>query len=359
MRTGAAFALTIGLAAGLAGCSGGDGASDDAPLVGLAMPTTEQARWVADGDNLEAQFTSLGYRVDKQYAENVVADQVAQVQAMVDEGADALVVGSIDGKALAGVLAQAHAAGIPVISYDRLIRDSKDVDYYASFDNAKVGTMQGTALLRGLGVIDAQGAPTGKKGPFHIEVFAGSGDDNNATVFYDGAMAVLQPYLKSGVLVVPSGQVAREDVAIDAWDPKTAGKRMDSLVGRYTKGEHLDAVLAPNDGIAQAVLASVKGALGYVPVVTGQDAEIPAVKSVAAGEQYTTVYKDTRQLAEVTVGMVNALLQGKEPEVNDTTSYDNGVKVVPSYLLAPQEVTKDNYRRLLVDGGYYTAEEVG
>jgi putative multiple sugar transport system substrate-binding protein len=358
IRTAGALALVVGLVAGVSGCSS-DAGSDEAPLVGLAMPTTEQSRWVADGNNLEAQFTSLGYRVVKKYAENDIPVQVAQVQAMVDEGADALVVGSVDGKALAGVLAQAHAAGIPVISYDRLIRDSKDVDYYASFDNARVGVMQGTALLRGLGVLDATGAPTGKKGPFRIEVFAGSPDDNNATVFYDGAMQVLRPYLDRKVLVVPSGQVAREDVAIPKWDPKAAGKRMDSLLAPYEKGLHLDGILAPNDGLAQAALTSAKKGLGYVPVVTGQDSEVPAVKSVAAGEQYTTVYKDTRQLAEVTVAMVNALLQGEQPEVNDTTTYDNGVKVVPSYLLAPQEVTKDNYRRLLVDGGYYTAEEVG
>ncbi|MDM7830569.1 substrate-binding domain-containing protein [Cellulomonas edaphi] len=355
-RTGTAFALVLGMTAVLGGCSWGE-SSDEAPLVGLAMPTTEQSRWVADGDNLEAQFTSLGYQVDKKYAENDVAGQVAQVQAMIDEGADALVIGSVDGKALAGVLAQAHAAGIPVISYDRLIRDSKDVDFYASFDNARVGVMQGNALLRGLGILDATGAPTGKKGPFNIEVFAGSPDDNNATVFYDGAMSVLKPYLDSKVLVVPSGQVAREDVAIASWDPKTGGKRMDSLLGAY-KNRHLDGILAPNDGLAQAAIASAKS-LGYVPVVTGQDSEIPAVKSVADGEQYMTVYKDTRQLAEVTVAMVSALLKGTQPEVNDTATYDNGVKVVPSYLLAPQEVNKDNYRRLLVDGGYYTAEEVG
>ncbi|RHA44617.1 substrate-binding domain-containing protein [Cellulomonas rhizosphaerae] len=356
MRVGAAALLFL---VGVNGCSAQVAAdSSGAPLVGIAMPTTEQTRWVADGDNLSAQFHSLGYRVDKRYAENDVAAQVAHVQDMVDEGADALVIGAVDGTALTAVLAKAHAAGIAVISYDRLIRESKDVDYYASFDNARVGVMQGTALLQGLGVIDATGKRTAQRGPFHVEVFAGSPDDNNATVFYDGAMSVLKPYLTDGTLVVASGEVAREDVAIEKWDPPTAGKRMDSLLGRYGKGPRLDGVLAPNDGIAQAVIGSAK-TLGYVPVVTGQDAEIPAVRSVAAGEQYSTVYKDTRQLAEVTVAMVNALLEGDEPEVNDTTTYDNGVKVVPSYLLPPRAVTKDNYRRLLVDGGYYTAEEVG
>lgn len=350
--------LAAGALALTAGCGTTQDAADDTPLVGVAMPTVEQTRWVADGDNLSAQFRSLGYDVDMQYAEDDAAVQVEQIRAMVDAGADALVIGSVDGTALKGVLAEAHGAGIAVISYDRLIRDSADVDYYASFDNWQVGVLQGTALLRGLGVLDESGAETGRKGPFHIEVFAGSPDDNNATVFYDGAMSVLRPYLDSGVLEVASGQVEREDVAIDGWDNATAEQRMTSLLGAYGGGTKLDGVLAPNDGIAQAVIAAT-GTLDDVPVVPGQDAEIPAVKSIAAGEQYATVYKDTRQLAEVTVQIVEALLAGGTPEVNDTTTYDNGAKVVPSYLLAPQSVTKDNYTKVLVDSGYYTAQEIG
>jgi len=353
-----ALILAVGVAGSLAACGGGGTADDGAQLVGVAMPTKEQARWVADGSNLTKQFTSLGYDVTMTYADDDSAAQVKQIQAMIDQHVDALVIGAVDGTALKGVLADAHAADIPIIAYDRLIRDSGDIDYYASFNNWQVGVMEGTALLRGMGVIDAGGKPTGVTG-LNIEVFAGSPDDNNATFFYDGAMSVVRPFIDSGAISVPSGQVERADVAIQGWKNDVAGQRMTSLLAPYQGGTHLDGVLAPNDGLAQAIIGVVKPALGYVPVVPGQDAEIPAVKSIAAGEQIATVYKDTRTLAEVTVGMVRELLKGNDPEINDVTSYDNGVKVVPSYLLTPQMVTKDNYQHVLVDGGYYTQAEIG
>lgn len=370
-RTGNALAASLAaLAVGaVAGCGtavagAGDEAPDgDRPLVGVAMPTTTSERWIADGENVQDQLQALGYDVALEYAENDVPTQIAQLEQMITDGADALVIGSIDGVALKGVLAEAAAADIPVIAYDRLIRESPDVDYYATFDNARVGLQQATQLLQGLGVLDASGEPTGATGPYDVELFAGSSDDNNATVFYDGAMAVLQPYLDSGVLVVPSGETAFDTISTDAWDPKNAAARMDTLLPRYAD-RRLDGVLSPYDGISIAIIDSVK-TIGYgtdaqpLPVVTGQDAELASAKSIAAGEQYGTVYKDTRQLAEVTVSMVRALLDGAEPETNDLTSYDNGVKVVPSYLLTPMVVDADNYQQALVGTGYYTAEELG
>lgn len=362
-----AAVLAVAAAGALAGCgsvgagaAGADGA--ERPLVGVAMPTTTSERWIADGENVQDQLRALGYDVDLEYAENDVPTQVAQLEDMIAAGADALVIGSIDGVALKGVLAEAAAQEIPVIAYDRLIRESGDVDYYATFDNARVGVQQATTLLQGLGVLDAAGEPTGAAGPYRVELFAGSPDDNNATVFFDGAMQVLRPYLDAGVLTVPSGQTDFATVATDAWDPKNATARMQTLLPLYA-GQRLDGVLSPYDGISIAVLDAVK-TLGYgtaqpLPVVTGQDAELASAKSIAAGEQYATVYKDTRQLAEVAVSMVKALLDGAEPETNDSSSYDNGVKVVPSYLLTPQVVTAENYRQVLVSGGYYTAEELG
>jgi putative multiple sugar transport system substrate-binding protein len=360
-----ALAALVLLAVGpLTACAAGSaGGAQDRPMVGVAMPTTTSERWIADGENVTAQLEALGYDVDLQYAENDVPTQVAQLQAMIDEGADALVIGSIDGVALTDVLAEASDAGIALIAYDRLIRESPDVDYYATFDNARVGVLQATTLLQGLGVLDAAGAPTGATGPFRVELFAGSTDDNNATVFFDGAMQVLQPYLDSGVLTVPSGQTDLATVATAAWDPENATARMQTLLPLYAD-QRLDGVLSPYDGISIAVLDAVK-TIGYgtdaqpLPVVTGQDAELASARSIAAGEQYATVYKDTRQLAEVAVSMVRALLEGAEPETNDTRTYDNGVQVVPSYLLTPQVVTAQNYRQVLVDGGYYTAEELG
>jgi len=346
----------------LAGC-GVAGDTPDRPLVGVAMPTTTSQRWIADGDNVTAQLEALGYEVDLRYAEDDVPTQVAQLEEMVAAGADALVIGSIDGVALKDVLAEARGAGIAVIAYDRLIRESPDIDYYATFDNARVGVLQATSLLQGLGVLDAGGQPTGEPGPFTVELFAGSPDDNNATVFYEGAMQVLEPYLDSGVLTVGSGQTAFAEIATDAWSADKAAERMQELLPLYTGKGRLDGVLSPFDGISRAVLSAVQG-IGYgtgglpLPVVTGQDAELDSARSIGAGAQHSTIYKDTRQLAEVAVSMVRALLEGSEPEANDTTTYDNGVMVVPSYLLAPQLVTKENYRTVLVDSGYYTAEEL-
>ncbi|NTW38713.1 MAG: sugar ABC transporter substrate-binding protein [Cellulomonadaceae bacterium] len=347
----------------LTGCAG-VGEAPAVLLVGVAMPTTTSDRWIADGENVTAQLEALGHDVDLEYAENDVATQVDQIGAMIDAGADALVIGAIDGTALKDVLARAAGAGIPVISYDRLIRDTPDIDYYATFDNARVGVQQGTSLLTGLGILDAQGEPTGAAGPFAVELFAGSPDDNNATVFYEGAMSVLKPYLDSGVLVVASGQLDFASIATQAWSGDTAAQRMATLMPAYAGGLRLDGVLSPYDGISMALLDVVAQA-GYGtpaqpwPTITGQDAEIPSVKSIVAGGQYSTIYKDTRQLAEVAVSMVDALLQGEEPETNDVTSYDNGVEVVPAYLLAPQLVTKDNYADVLVTGGYYTQEDLG
>ncbi len=357
--------LLVALA--LAGCGAVDaavpgGGDAGTQLVGVAMPTTTSPRWIADGENVTAQLEALGHDVDLRYADDDVPTQVAQIDAMIDAGAEALVVGSIDGTALKDVLARAADQDIPVIAYDRLIRGSADVAYYATFDNARVGVQQATSLLQGLGVLDEAGEPTGAAGPFEVELFAGSPDDNNATVFYQGAMSVLQPWLDAGVLVVPSGETDFATIATPAWNGETAATRLDALIDARP-ATRLDAVLAPADIISVALLEVLRGA-GYGtadqpwPVLTGQDADVAAVQAVVAGEQHSTIYKDTRQLAEVAVQMVDALLAGREPETNDVTSYDNGVVVVPSYLLTSQVVTRDNYTQVLVESGYYTAEEL-
>ncbi|MBX9245153.1 sugar-binding protein [Actinotalea ferrariae] len=363
-RTGPILgAGVLGLTLALTACAP-DAADDAIQLVGVAMPTTTSPRWIADGENVTAQLEALGHDVDLQFAEDDVPTQVAQIEAMLDAGAEALVVGSIDGTALKDVLARAAAQDVPVIAYDRLIRDSPDVAYYATFDNARVGVQQGTSLLQGLGVLDEAGEPTGVTGPFAVELFAGSPDDNNATVFYEGAMSVLQPYLDAGVLEVASGETDFATIATPAWNGETAATRMGALLDTHHAGTRLDGVLAPADILAVPILEVLRthgygGADQPWPVVTGQDADVAAVKALIAGEQHSTIYKDTRQLAEVAVQMVDALLAGREPETNDVTSYDNGVRVVPSYLLTSQVVTRDNYTQVLVESGYYTQEELG
>jgi putative multiple sugar transport system substrate-binding protein len=229
------------------------------------------------------------------------------------------------------------------------------VDYYATFDNFKVGVEQANSLLAGL--------KTRGEGPFNVELFAGSPDDNNATFFFNGAMSVLQPLIDQGKLVVKSGQKDFKTVAILRWEPATAQKRMEDLLTSTYGGAKVDGVLSPYDGLSIGILSALKSS-GYgtpaqaYPIVTGQDAEVASVKSIIAGEQYSTIHKDTRKLAEVTVTMADAVLKGGKPEVNNTKDYDNGNKVVPSYLLQPVTVDKANYQKELIDSGYYTADQL-
>ncbi|MFF1872087.1 multiple monosaccharide ABC transporter substrate-binding protein [Streptomyces sp. CB03911] len=342
-----------GVGDGASGASGGDAKGG---LVGIAMPTKSSERWINDGSNMVKQFQAKGYKTDLQYGDNVVENQVSQIENMITKGAKLLVVAAIDGSSLTDVLQKAADAHIPVISYDRLIRGTKNVDYYATFDNYKVGVLQGTYIADKLGLKDG-------KGPFNVELFAGSPDDNNAQFFFNGAMSVLKPYLDSKKLVVQSGQSDFNQVATLRWDGGLAQSRMDNLLSKSYTSAGVDAVLSPYDGISIGILSSLKG-VGYggagkaMPVVTGQDGELASVKSIIAGEQTQTVYKDTRELAKVAVQMGDAVLTGGKPEVNDEKQYDNGVKVVPAYLLQPVSVDKDNYRQVLVDGGQYTADQL-
>ncbi|WP_245341700.1 MULTISPECIES: multiple monosaccharide ABC transporter substrate-binding protein [unclassified Rhizobium] len=327
----------------------------DKGLVGVAMPTKSSARWIADGDNMVKVLKERGYDVDLQYAEDDIPNQLSQIENMVTKGAKVLVIASIDGTTLSDVLQQAADQKIKVIAYDRLIRETPNVDYYATFDNFQVGVQQATSLVKGLK------ADT-EKGPFNIELFGGSPDDNNAFFFYNGAMSVLQPLIDKGTLKVGSGQTGMDKVATLRWDPATAQSRMDAILSSTYSDKKLNGVLSPYDGISLGIISSLKG-VGYgsgdmpMPVVSGQDAEVPSVKSIIAGEQYSTIYKDTRELAKVTVDMVDAAMNGKEPAVTDTKTYDNGKKVVPSYLLKPVVVDKTNWK-ILVDTGYYQESQL-
>lgn len=327
---------------------------DEAGFVGIAMPTKSSERWVSDGENMAKEFEKLGYRTDLQYAEDVVENQISQIENMITKGVDILVIASIDGEALTDVLQKANEQGIDVIAYDRLIMNSDHVSYYATFDNFQVGVLQGTYIEEKLGLKDGEG-------PFNIELFAGSPDDNNAYFFFDGAMSVLKPYIDSGQLIVKSGQTDFDQIAILRWDGETAQARMDNLLSAHYTTEKVDAVLSPYDGISIGIISSLKG-VGYgkgdMPIITGQDAELASVKSIIAGEQTQTVFKDTRELAKKAVTMAEAVLKGKEAEVNDTETYDNGVKVVPSYLLEPVSVDISNYEEVLIDSGYYTKEDL-
>ncbi len=345
------MAATIGLA-----CTSTPAWAQTKVAVGIAMPTKSSARWIDDGNNMVRVLQERGYDTDLQYADDDIPNQLSQIENMVTKGDKVLVIASIDGTTLSDVLQQAAAKGIKVIAYDRLIRNTPNVDYYATFDNFQVGVLQATSIVQALGLPAAAG-------PFNIELFGGSPDDNNAYFFYDGAMSVLKPYIDSGKLVVRSKQLGMDKVSTLRWDPATAQARMDNLLSAFYGDAKLDAVLSPYDGISIGILSSLKG-VGYgsggmkMPVVSGQDAEVPSVKSILVNEQYSTVFKDTRLLAKVAVDMVDAMLAGKPVPVNNTTTYNNGVKIVPAYLLTPVIVTKDNWQRVLVDSGYYKQSQI-
>ncbi len=327
-----------------------------AETVGIAMPTQSSSRWISDGNSMVEQFKAAGYDTILQYAEDDIPNQLAQIENMITNGVDALVIAAIDGTTLSNALENAHYADISVIAYDRLIRDSAYVDYYATFDNFKVGVQQATSLVDGL-------KERFGDGPYNVELFGGSPDDNNAYFFYDGAMSVLQPMIDAGSVKIVSGQMGMDQVGTLRWDGAVAQARMDNLLSAHYTDAQVHGVLAPYDGLSIGIISSLKG-VGYgsgdtkMPIVTGQDAELRSIKSMLAGEQYSTVFKDTRELARVTVGMVDALLKGGEPEINDTSTYDNGVKVVSSYLLEPVSVDITNWEDVILGSGYYTADQV-
>lgn len=353
MKKLVALLLVVVLAFSFAGCK--KSAKDN--LIGVAMPTQSLQRWNQDGANMKAQLEEKGYQVDLQYANNDVNTQIQQLENMITKGCKVLVIASIDGSALTDVLAKAAENNIKVIAYDRLIMNTENVDYYATFDNFQVGVIQGKYIEEKLGLKEG-------KGPFNIELFAGSPDDNNALFFNGGAMSILQPYIDKGKLVVPSKQTEFTTIAIHGWSSSAAQARMDNLItANYASGKKLDAVLSPNDSLAIGIITSLKNA-GYgtaakpYPVITGQDCDKPNVIAMIKGQQSMSIFKDTRTLAAQVVKMVDAILQGKEAPVNDTKTYDNGVKIVPSYLCEPVYADANNYKELLIDSGYYKESDL-
>ncbi|TFC82912.1 sugar ABC transporter substrate-binding protein [Cryobacterium sinapicolor] len=329
----------------LSGCStrtdtaGEDGAAAgfaQDSVIGVALPSKTSENWVLAGGLFEDGLEEAGYKGDVQYAgaSTTVKDQQDQISAMVTNGAKVIIIGAADGGQLATQVQSARDAGAIVIAYDRLILNTEAVDYYVAYDNFKVGELQGQALLDGL-------ASRGEA-PYNIELFSGSSDDANAPVFFGGAMSVLQPKIDDGTLVVASGQTDIKQTATAGWKAENAQSRMDALLTSTYSDIPLHGVLSPNDTLARAIITSVKAAGKDIPIVTGQDSEVESVKSIMAGEQYSTINKDTRVLVDQAIAMVNALQKGDTPEVNDTESYDNGKIVVPAYLLPPVIVTKEN-----------------
>ena len=373
MKKFLALLLSSSMVFGLAACSSAPTANPSAApaaatsaaaapagggdLIGIAMPTQSSERWIKDGNTMKDILVGMGYQVDLQYAEDDIPTQKTQIEAMMTKGAKVLVIAAIDASTLSGTLDQASANGVKVIAYDRLLVDTAAVSYYATFDNSGVGKLQAQSLVEGL---KAKKGP----GPYNIELFAGSPDDTNSFYFFNGAMSVLQPMIDSGEVVVVSGQKTQEETGTLRWDGAVAQARMDAiLAANYSDGKPLHGVLSPYDGLSRGIISALTS-FGYQvgtdnwPIVTGQDAEAASIKMIISGEQYSTILKDTRDLAKVASKMVEAVLKGQQPEINDTTTYNNNVKIVPSYLLIPYTVTKDNYQKLVIDSGYLTEADI-
>jgi len=335
---------------------GGSGGGSGGNLVGISMPTQSSERWIKDGNTLKDILEDRGYEVDLQYAEDDIPTQLQQIEAMLTRGAKVLVIAAIDASTLVPVLDAAGKDGVYIIAYDRLLVDTDAVSYYATFDNVKVGELQAQSLVDGL---NQNHAP----GPWNIELFAGSPDDTNSFFFFSGAMNVLQPLIDSGQISVPSGQVTQEAVGTLRWDGDVAMQRLEAiLAANYAGGTPLHGVLSPYDGISRGIISALTGLYEPNtpdwPVVTGQDAEAQSISLIRSGEQFSTILKDTRDLARVAADMVDALLDGRTPEINDTSTYHNGVKIVPSYLLVPHTVDITNYQRLVLDSGYLSESDI-
>lgn len=353
MRKLISVAASLLFAIAVTGCS--EETSDSKGIIGISLPSKTEARWVTDGGSMVAALKELGYEADVQYAQYEVPTQLSQIENLLVKGVKGLIIAPIDGTTMSDVLKQAKSQGIEVISYDRFIRNSKDFSYYVTFDNYKVGQLQAQSIVDTLELAQ-------EKGPFNLEIFAGSTDDNNAHVFYAGGMSVLQPYIDAGKLVVRSGQITLDKVATPNWEGSQAQARMDNLLSAFYGNNHLDAVLTANDQLAIGVISSLRG-VGYgsgnskMPIVTGQDAEIPAIKAIIRGDQSSTVFKDTRALAKAAAEMMDATLNGTQVSVNDTQSYDNGVMVVPTQLLPPILVNQQNWKQVLIDQSKYYSED--
>ena len=345
----ASVAVAAAAALALSGCSGSGsrGGSDSGDstssgfaknaTIGVALPDKTSENWVLAGQLFEDGLKEAGFKADVQYAAatNTVANQQDQIQSMITNGAKVIIVGPKDGKQLSAQASAAHDAGASVIAYDRIIENTNDVDYYVAFNNEKVGELQGQALL------DGMKAKYPDQKTYNIELFAGSSDDPNAPVFFNGAMKILQPKIDDGTLKVVSGQTAYKQVTTAGWLAQNAQSRMDTLLSaNYTGSTVLNGVLSPNDTLARAIITSVQSAGKDVPIVTGQDSEVESVKSIMAGVQYSTINKDTRKLVSQSIDMVKALQKGTKADTNSKT--DNGSKDVPTYYLAPQLVTKEN-----------------
>ena len=328
-------------------------------MVGLSMPTESLERWDLNGHDMKSLLEKEGYTVDLEFTDNNPLIQIHQIKMMIDEGCRVLVIAPVDGYALTDVLKTAKEKGIKVISHDRLIMESDAVSYYITFNKYKVGIVQAEFLLDRLKI-----KKHSKKNPVYMEFFTGDYEDNNVNAYFGGAMEVLKPYIDKGIIVCPSGQTSKWQCSTPGWSTAEAQKRMENLIvtnGYGPKNKRLDAVYCSNDSTAIGVTDALLEA-GYtaenMPIITGQDCDIYSVKNIIRGTQAMSVFLDTKDTVSMTVKMVDAIMRGKKPAVNDKTTYNNGSGFMQSYLCDPTIVTKENYKSILIDSGYYTENDL-
>ncbi|WP_462331693.1 substrate-binding domain-containing protein [Schwartzia sp. (in: firmicutes)] len=315
-----------------AGCGPSEKSASKKVAVAFA---NSSASWQKNGQTIKSSLEKEGYTVDLQFADSA-EQQNEQLKAQIASGPNCIVIGAVDSGKLGEVLTEAKNKKIPVIAFDRLIMNTDAVSYYASFDSRFVGEAMGEYLEAAMNL--KSGA-----GPFRMEVFAGDPSDNNAHLFFSGAMDILKPYIDKGQLIVPSGEITFDKVSTKDWKPETAGDRMKKLLSGPDSGAPLDAILAPNDGIAGGVRDALKaGGYSAMPLMSGQDAESKALEAVKNGEQTFTIYKSSDLLVAKTVRMIKAVVDGTTPDINDVKTYNNGVITVPSYLCTPLIIDKGN-----------------
>ena len=324
--------------------------------IGILSPTVNVVRFVMDSEYMQAKLQDMGYTAEIQYADDNVSNQINQIENMITKGFDVLILIPVDAEAVAPACDKAFAAGIGIISYDRLVKATTSVTYYATFDNVKVGEACGQYIVDKLDLENVDG-------PFNIELFTGDIADNNAKMTLNGAMSVLQPYIDSGKLVVPSGQTTLEQTVTAGWDSGAAQDRMENIISGFYSNKTLDAVMTTYGGMGIGVATALKSN-GYgtaekpMPIITGQDAELRIIKSILADEMTMSILKDTRVLGDVAVDMCDSIIKGEDYPVNDTTSYDNGAFFVPTYLADVTVFDKSNLDEVIIDSGFMTEEEV-
>ena len=344
------FILIVAASPVLSGCTLGE----RNVLVGVSMPSREQQRWTQDGDNIKKQLQAKGYTVDLRNAEGDIEKQVDQVRELIEKNCRIIVITAIDGESFTEVLKSAAKKKITVISYDRLVSNTPTMDYYLTFDNVEVGVLQAQYI------VDAYGLESGG-GPITLEMFSGALDDSCTPDYYVGQMNVLRPFIDAGTVIIKSGQTSLTETATFDWRGDVAAERLQKILDEhYDDGTKLDAVLSTYDGMSVEMI-KVLVAAGYgdaLPVVTGQDCDIASVVSIMNDEQAMSVFLDTRTLAARTVEMIDDIMVGKKPAINDSNRYNNGVKDVPAAVCMPVLVDKSNYRQVLIDSGYYRESDL-